>query len=198
MMGVVSTKTIDEKELFLIKAASSGTPKFSIISLEEVENADAEGLKVALKKLVSKLNLTKERRLQEIGMCTDGAPVNVKMHKMVKEELGDHHQLILFPARKLELAWHDAFKTVEVNTVCENNSVNLYYYFKHANLEWRLFKRQAIFMRQKLFRYKWPTGTHWVKHQVDTLKSEFKNLPIFHGFANQQTTDPYKPTNEGL
>ena len=149
-MGVVSTKTIDEKELFLIKAASSGTLKFWIISLEEVENADAEGLKVALKKSVSKLNLTKERRLQEIGMCTDGAPVNVKMHEMVKEELGDHHQLILFPA----LAWHDAFKTVELNTVCESNSVNLYYYFKHANLEWRLFKRKAIFMRQKLFRYK--------------------------------------------
>ena len=55
---------------------------------------------------------------------------------MVKEELGDHHQLILCPAHKLELAQHDNLKTVELNTECENDSVNLYYYFKQANLKW--------------------------------------------------------------
>ena len=128
-------------------------------------------------------------------MCLDGAPVNVKMYvktyEMVKEELGDHHQLILCPAHILELAWHDAFKTVELNTKCENDIVNLYYYFKHVNLKLQLFKRQAIFMGQKLFRYKWPTGTHLVEHQVDALESKFKNLRIFLGFANQQTADPY-------
>ena len=82
--GSSSAKTMDEKKLFLIKTASLGILKFSMMSLEEVENADAEGLKAALEKSVSKLNLTKERRLQEIGTCTDGAPVNVKMHEMVK------------------------------------------------------------------------------------------------------------------
>ena len=58
--GSSSAKMMDEKELFLFKTASSGTPKFSIMSLEEVETADAEGLKVVLEKSVSKLNLTKE------------------------------------------------------------------------------------------------------------------------------------------
>ena len=96
--GSSSAKTMDEKKLFLIKTASSGTPKFSIKSLEEVEDADA-GLKVVLEKSVNKLNLTKDRRLQEIGMCTDG-PVNIKMYEMVKEELGNHHQLILCPGHK--------------------------------------------------------------------------------------------------
>ena len=81
-------------------------------------------------------------------MCTDGAPVNIHMHGLVKDELGNHHQLILFPAHKLELAMHDAFKTVPLNTKCENDSVNIYYFFKRANLKPRLFKRQAIFMGQ--------------------------------------------------
>ena len=189
--GSSSAKTMDEKELFLIKTAFSGAPKFSIMSLEEVEDANAEGLKVALEKSLSKLMLTKERKLQEIGMCTDGAPVNVRMHRMIREELGDHHQLILCPAHKLELAIHDAFKTVPLNAECEKDSVNIYYYFKRANLKWRLFKRQAIFMEHKLFKYKRPTGTRWVEHQMDALESSFKNLPIFLGFANQQTVDPY-------
>ena len=164
-----------------------------------------EGLKVALQKSLEKLSLTKERKLQEICMCTDGAPVNVRMHELVKEEFGDHHQLILCPAHKLELAIHDAFKTVPLNTECENDSVNIYYFFKRANLKWRLFKRQAIFMGQKLFKYKRPTGTRWVQHQVDALESSIKNLPIFLGFANQQIFDRYnqqmkdsKPKLQGL
>ena len=48
--GSSSGKTLDEKELVLIKTAPSGIPKFSIMSLEEVEDADAEGPKVALEK----------------------------------------------------------------------------------------------------------------------------------------------------
>ena len=175
------------------------------MSLEEVEDADAECLKVALEKSLEKLYLTKERKLQEIGMCTDGPPVNVRMHELVKEELGDHHQLILCPAHKFELAIHDAFKTVPLNTECENDNVNIYYFFKRANLKWRLFKRQAIFMGQKLFKFKRPTGTRWVEHQVDALESSIKNLPIFLGFTNQQISDPYnqqmkhsKPKLQGL
>ena len=98
------------------------------------------------------------------------------MHEMVKEELGDHHQLILCPAHKLELTWHDAFKTVQLNTECENDSANLHYYFKCANLKWQLFKRQPIFMGQKFFRYKWPTGTCWVEHQKLNSKAKLQGL----------------------
>ena len=84
-----SAKTMDEKELFFNKNCSLCYFNFSIMNLEEVKDADAEGLKVALQKSLEKLSLTKERKLQEICMCTDGAPVNVRMHELVKEELGD-------------------------------------------------------------------------------------------------------------
>ena len=138
-------------------------------------------------------------------MCTDGAPVNVHMHEVVKEELDDHHQLILCPPHKFELAINDALKTVPLNTECDNDSVNIYFFFKRANLKWRLFKRQVIFMGQNLFKYKRTNGTRWVQHQVDALESSIKNLPIFLGFANKQIFDPYnqqmkdsKPKLQGL
>ena len=143
--GSSSAKTMDEKELFFNKNCSLWYFNFSIMNLEEVKDADVEGLKVALQKSLEKLSLTKERKLQEICMCTDGAPVNVRMHELVKEEFGDHHQLILCPAHKLELAIHDAFKTVPLNAECENDSVNIYYFFKRANLKWRLLKRSNFY-----------------------------------------------------
>ena len=40
--GSSSAKTLNEKELFLIKTASDGIPKFSMMSLEEPEDANAE------------------------------------------------------------------------------------------------------------------------------------------------------------
>ena len=61
--GSSSAKTMDKKKLFLIKTAPSGTPKFLIMSLEKVEDADAEDLKVALEKSLEKLSLTKKRKL---------------------------------------------------------------------------------------------------------------------------------------
>ena len=189
--GSSSTKTMDEKELFVIKTAATGVPKFSVMSLEDVADANAEGLKTALENLVGKLNLTVQCKDKELGLCTDGAPVNVKMHRLVKEEIGEHYQLILCPAHKIELAMHDAFKKLQINTDVEKDCINIYYFFKRANLKWRLFKRQSEFMNIPLVRYKRPTGTRWVEHQVDALDSTLKNLPIFLGFANVQITNPY-------
>ena len=97
--GSSSAKTMDEKELFLMKTASTGVPKFSVISLEEVENAHAEGLKLAMENSVGKLNLTVKRKDKELGICTDGAAVNVKMHRLIKEEMEEHYELILCPTQ---------------------------------------------------------------------------------------------------
>ena len=46
--GSSSAKTMDEKELFVMKTASTGTPTFTVIDLEEPEDADAVGLKKAM------------------------------------------------------------------------------------------------------------------------------------------------------
>ena len=57
---------------------------------------------------------------------------------------------------------HDAFKDVSINTEVEQDYVNIYYYFKKANLKWRLFKRQSTLMKIKIIKYKRPSGTRWV------------------------------------
>ena len=55
-----------EKELFIIKTAHKGEVKFSIMSLEEPEVANAEGLKLALENSILKLGLNTERKNREV------------------------------------------------------------------------------------------------------------------------------------
>ena len=61
------------KKLFLVKTAAEGHPKYTVMSLEEPENAHAEGLKRAMENSFEKLNLIPPRKNKELGMCTDGA-----------------------------------------------------------------------------------------------------------------------------
>ena len=73
----------------------------------------------------------------------------------------------------------------------EKDLNDIYYFFKKANLKWRLFKRQAVFMEAPRTRYKRPSGTWWVEHQVNAIGSYLKNLPVLIGFLNQQIVAPH-------
>ena len=64
--GSSSAKAMGEKELFIIKTAHKGEVKFSIMSLEEPEVANAEGLKLALENSILKLGLNTERKNREV------------------------------------------------------------------------------------------------------------------------------------
>ena len=138
-----------------------------------------------------KLNLISPRKNKELGMCTDGASVNVALHHLVKEEMGEHYVLVLCPSHKVELALKDAFKESTLNDRCGEDLTNTYYLFKKANLRWRLFRCQSRFMAHSYIRYKRPAGTRWTEHQVDALTSYNHNLPVFIAFANQQISEPY-------
>ena len=49
---------MDDKELFIIQTAHKGEVKFSVMSLEEPEEANAEGLKLAFESsILKKLDL---------------------------------------------------------------------------------------------------------------------------------------------
>ena len=55
--GSSSTKTMDEKELFINKTAHKGEVKFSVMSLEEPEEVNSEGLKLAFGNSILNLGL---------------------------------------------------------------------------------------------------------------------------------------------
>ena len=82
--GSSSAKTLDEKELFLLKTAATGEPRFALMSLEEPENANTEGLKVAMENAFDKLELTIDRHDHELDLClcSDGVMVWCPSHRL--------------------------------------------------------------------------------------------------------------------
>ena len=192
--GSSSAKTNDEKEIFLIKTGATGVPKFEVMSLEEPESCNAEGLQKALTAATGRMDFSFPRSQKELGMCSDGASVNVKLHQLVQEELGEHYTLVLCPSHKVELAIGDAFKVSELNTLCQEDVTNVYYLFKKATLRWRLFKQHARCSDFHYLRYKRPTGTRWTEHQTAALGSYNNNLSLLIGYCNNQIAQPYNDT----
>ena len=137
-----SVKTL-EKELFLMKTASEGFPKFSIMLLVEPE--DADGLKVSMEHSFEKLELSVKHAEHEIGLSSGGASVNTALYNLLKAEFRDHYLQVWCPSHWLELTIADAFKESHLNAVCQQLCQEVYHLFKRAMLlHWRLFKRQAI------------------------------------------------------
>lgn len=161
------------------------------MSLEEPNDADADGLKLALENSISKLELSIDRKEHELGLCSDGAAVNHSLYEKIRAEIGDHYVKVWCPSHRLELAVRDAFKECDFNNICEKDLSAIYYLFKRATLRWRLFKRQALFMGISHWKYKRPSGTRWVEHQIANINSHNHNLPILIGFLNQQISSPH-------
>lgn len=64
--GLSSAKTMDKQELFMMKAAHTGEIKFHIMSLEESDETNAEGLKALLENCIMTLGLLIKRKYREV------------------------------------------------------------------------------------------------------------------------------------
>ena len=155
-----SIKTLDEKELFLMKTAQYGIPKFSIISLEEPNHTNAAGLKTSMEESFRKLKLSINWSDHEIGICSDGASVNMALYRSLKSEFCDYYIQSWYPGHRLELAISDSFKDSNLNEACKKNCLDIYYFFKRATLQWQLFKLQGGVEGLGKKNYKRQTGVH--------------------------------------
>ena len=128
--GSSSAKTMDEKEVYVIKTCDQGKPRFDVLALQQPDDADANGLKSSLDDAVEKAKLTIGRKAHEIGLGSDRTNTNKVLYRLEKEEIGEHLIQVLCLSHKLELAIHDAFKPSKINEDAEEQLVLVYYLFK--------------------------------------------------------------------
>ena len=76
---------MDENELFIMKTAHKGEVKFHVMSLEEPDEANAEGLKSALETSVMKLGINIERKNREVCTLTLSILIFVGIHTYFHE-----------------------------------------------------------------------------------------------------------------
>lgn len=72
--GPSSAKTVDEKEIIVVKICKDGEPEFYVLGLEDPDS----GLKKALDSYLVRAKLNDMGETSEIGIGTDGAAVNIK------------------------------------------------------------------------------------------------------------------------
>ena len=115
--GSSNAKTMDEKELVLIKTCNQGRPVFHVFGLQEVEEADQYGIANAINCAVLKASFEFDRRDKEVGLCTDRAPVNKAAVNHIQADLDMINDYLhtLCPGHKVELSIEEAFKTVLLN-----------------------------------------------------------------------------------
>ena len=128
-------------------------------------------------------------------MGSDETNTNKALSHLEKDEIGKHLILNLCLCHKLELAIHAAFeKNFKLNEDAEVLLSSTYYLFRCANIKWQLFKHHAITVGQQHRRFKRPSGTLWVAHQVDALDTFFRNLYTLLGYLHNQIANPYNAT----
>ena len=196
--GASSAKCVDEKELFIMKTCVQGKPTFNVMSLEEPDECNADGINKAMKNSINKLTFNFERKNKEIGMCSDGAAVNHAVYNQLVDERGPQYLSMFCLSHKFELALNDAFQISKLNENSENSYTDIYYFFKCSLLHWRLFKSQSIFMELPRRKYKRLSGTRWVEHRIEALDSHLINLPILIRFCDQQISSPHNSTIKKL
>ena len=128
--GSYSAKTMEEKELYVIKTCDKGKPRFDVLALEQPDDAGTKDLKESLDNAVEKANFSIDRKTHEIGLGSDGTNTNKVLHKLEKKETGDWLIQILCLSHKLELVIYDAFKQSKLNRDAEEQLELVYYLFK--------------------------------------------------------------------
>ena len=156
--GASSSKCVDEKELFVIKLCVEGKPIFHVMSLEEPEECNAEGIKESMDNAVSKMKFNFKRSEKEIGMCSDGTIVNRLVYNLLCDEFGEQYLCILCPSHKFELSINDAFNLSILSNNTEKDYIEIYRFFKKSPLRWHLFKQQSLYMGLDKKRYKRLSG----------------------------------------
>ena len=84
--GSSIAKTMDEKELYVIKTCDKGKPRFDVLALEQPDDAGAKGLKESLDNAVKKANLSIDRKTHETGLGSDRTNTNKVLYKLEKGE----------------------------------------------------------------------------------------------------------------
>ena len=157
-----------------------------------------DGISEAMKNSFNKLNFNFEHKNKQIDTCSDEAAVNCAVYNPLVDELGPQYLSIFCPSHKFELALNDTFQISTLNENSEKSYTDTYYFFKHSQLHWQLFKRQSIFMELPRRKHKWLSGTRWVEHRIEALDSHLINLPILIGFCDQQISSPHNNTIKKL
>lgn len=134
------------------------------------------------------------RQDRMVGVGSDGASGNKSIYALEKSTVGNHLVFSWCLSHKLELVLNDAFNDSHLEKWIQTRLESEYYLLKKATLKWCLFRRYAEMNDKVAYRYKRPSGTRWVSHQLTALSMHLRNLHTMLAFSNEPVETPYNNT----
>ena len=165
--------SITEKEQTYVKFVdSNGEVKCHFLSLNNVPDGTAQGLRTGMDKTLTNLDIA-DYKERFVAFCADGASVNMGVHHgLVALLQEDMPWMVAIHClnHRLELAAKDAIKNSYMTDVTDM-LMNLYYIYHKSPKRLRELRAVADAMEEKISKPDKAQGTRWVQHKARALQT---------------------------
>ena len=165
-----------EAEIVYIRHCHRGIVKTNFIGVKNIPKADADGIYTAIRSLLTD-SLGETWKTKVVGVGTDGASVmlgktNGVVARLKNEVQRPFIQAIHCSAHRLELAYKDATKPIEIFKKVDNLLLAIYLFYKNSPLNRANLKASFSTLGQKPLIPSRVGGTRWLPH----INRAFENL----------------------
>lgn len=163
-----------EQELFYVSFLDENCdPHIKFLKIKSIQGrATAEGLKDCLYQTFQDMGIDLKDKC--VQLSTDGPSVMKKMCQNVQENITF---LLTFHCsnHRLELAFKDAIKDIEIHTEIHELLNGLHYFYHNSNLQTRMLNDTGKLLGINTLVHPTAKGTRWVAHQERALQVVNRN-----------------------
>ena len=174
--------TIDE-EMIQVRVLKDNSPVYKFVSVKPLAKSDAANITSAVVSALQTKCECSSWRFKLVGMCADGAAVNMGVRSGVAKRLQDdmpHLIPIHCCAHRVELAIKNVSTEVDFFKTVEDILVELYKPYHKSPLCWSGLQEVCEVMNVNIAKPTKLGGTRWVAHRYRALKTL---LDGWHGFV---------------
>ncbi|XP_014672133.1 PREDICTED: zinc finger protein 862-like, partial [Priapulus caudatus] len=198
-MSLISDGSTDtassEAEILYLRHCHRGILRTDFVGIKNVPKADAAGITTAISNILTD-NLGDTWKTKIVGMATDGAAVmlgktNGVVARLMREVQRPFIQTIHCSAHRLELAYKDATKSLDIFNKVDNMLLAIYLFYKNSPLNRANLKASFNTLAQKPLIPSRVGGTRWLPH----IKRALENLLIGYEPIMQHLTQIQNPND---
>ena len=176
-----SDTTVSEKELVYALYLEDGKPKIGFVGIENVNNANTEGILECIKESFHRLGITNLSK-KLVGLNVDGASVNTGQHTGLGtriKSLTPWLQVIHCFNHRLELALKDAFSQFPAFSSVDSFITKLYYLYQMSPKRLRCLHKLADAQQKSVPKPTKAGGTRWLDFKYNAIKNALDHYGVY-------------------
>ena len=180
MDGSTDSSIIEQELVYVLFLNKEGRAVVEFFSIESVKNANADGLKAAIKESFERVGIVDFAQKLH-GLNVDGASVNTGIHCGLEAKLKESAPwltVIHCFNHRLELAVKDSFKGTFFDEI-DHMLLKLYYLYKKSPKRLRELHMFGDIYDKVVPKPSKASGTRWIAHKVRAMEIVLSNYGVF-------------------